>query len=231
MSPVLHLRALDACVIHVGDSEIGPDAELIFALLLHLALERGKRIPRERVSDLLWPGAAEDNARHCLRQTLYKVRQLGVPVESTASHLHLAADAVTRDFDILFTSAAYDDGGDTLPDFSEFLPGYAPRLSEGFSEWLDQQRTYVQAGLRRALLAAIHVGRSRGNWVETEALARRCLALDPLNEEATLALAEAAALSGAKAEALRILDHYMSELGPGATQIRLPAAILRKRIQ
>jgi len=66
-----------------------------------------------------------------------------------------------------------------------------------------------------------------------ETLARKCLQLDPLNEEATLALAESTALTGSKRAALAILDGYMEELGGSGVasgDLRLPAAVLRKRI-
>ena len=55
-------------------------------------------------------------------------------------------------------------------------------------------------------------------------------AFDPLNEEATLALAEATALNGSKASAVAILDHFIAELNAGPRDIRIPASVLRRRI-
>ena len=51
-----------------------------------------------------------------------------------------------------------------------------------------------------------------------------------MNEEATLALAEAMAMDGSKARAIMIIDRYMNEVGPRAPQLHLPATMLRKRI-
>ena len=117
------LRTLDQCAVETDRARIGPEAELVFALLLLLSLERGKRVARTSVVELFWRGAGEENARHCLRQTLYKARQLGAPVESTAADLHLPVAAVQRDFDPLFAPAtwAVDDGVATP--IGDFLPG------------------------------------------------------------------------------------------------------------
>ena len=73
-------------------------------------------------------------------------------------------------------------------------------------------------------------GRREGRWSDVETAARLCLATDPLNEEATLALAEAIAMGGSKADALRLLDAYIWELGDREKTIGLPAKLLRRRI-
>src|SRR5699024_4806577 len=90
--------------------------------------------------------------------------------------------------------------------FGEFLAGYAPRFSAPFAAWVEEQRGVVHARLRRALLSLLADERRRGNWGLVETLARKCLLVDPLNEEATMALAEATALSGSKRAALQLLD-------------------------
>src|ERR671922_149334 len=82
----------------------------------------------------------------------------------------------------------------------------------------------------RVLVSAIAARKSRGEWAHVERLAHQCLTIDPLNEEATLALAEAAALHGGKVEAVGILDRYLREMGPCARELRLPAVALRRRI-
>ncbi|MFN2533516.1 MAG: AAA family ATPase, partial [Pyrinomonadaceae bacterium] len=50
------------------------------------------------------------------------------------------------------------------------------------------------------------------------------------NEEATLALAEAYAMRGGKLQAMEILDRYLSEVGNGPTDLRVPATVMRRRI-
>ncbi len=111
-----------------------------------------------------------------------------------------------------------------------FLPGYWPSFSERLQEWVERHRDLVTASARRVLVSAIATRKARAEWSEVERLAHRCLAIDPLNEDATLALAEAAALHGGKVEAIGILDRYLHEMGPTARELRLPAMALRRRI-
>jgi len=229
---IVRLRVLGESVIEVGGQRLGPEASALFGVLLYLALERGTHVPRCTLLELFWPGAGDRNARHCLRQTLYKLRQLGVELTATPSDVLLAPAEVSADFLDLSAGTPLQAARLCLTGgaLGEVLPGYAPPFASPFDEWLDRQRDEVRAIVRRALSAALVDGRSRHRWAEVEAVARQCLRLDPLNEEATLALAEATALTGSKVQALTMLDRYLLELGPGASEIRLPATVLRKRI-
>ncbi|HWW85478.1 MAG TPA: AAA family ATPase, partial [Vicinamibacterales bacterium] len=111
-----------------------------------------------------------------------------------------------------------------------FLPGYAPSISPAFERWLQELRGQVDLQIRGALLSAIAALRQNGRWVEIEAAATRCLEIDPLNEEATLCLAEARALGGNKLEAVRLIDRYKEDLSIHAASIQLPSSLLRERI-
>jgi hypothetical protein len=112
----------------------------------------------------------------------------------------------------------------------QFLRGYQPRISEEYARWLDIHRSQIELGIQRLFVGAMRSARSRGDWPTLERLALDCLRLDPLNEEATMARAEATAMRGSKAQALRILDNYMDALGDPKLQIGLPAKLLRTRI-
>ena len=201
-------------------------------------MERGRSVPKERLRALFWPSVPDANARHSLRQILYRVRRLGVDLTTTASTVVLNDSAVDADFDVLGRSLTPDgsivEGAAyaTLTVRGAFLDGYAPSFSEPFSAWVEEQRAIVHANLRRALVGAISVRRARGAWSEVDRLARIALALDPLNEEATLCLAEALALAGNKAEAVALLDTYIEEVGPtSAGRLDLAPSLLRRRIQ
>jgi DNA-binding SARP family transcriptional activator/predicted ATPase len=228
---MIRLRVLGGCGIEVGGGWIGPESERLFAALLYLAVERGKSVGRGAIIRLLWPGVADDNGRHNLRQILYKARRAGAPVECTQSHLYLPSEAVDADFAVPLSPEAVDAWARSgAAAAGDFLPGYTPTFSEPFAEWVEDQRGYVHSQLRRALTGAMLDRRARGDWAAVDTLARQVLRLDPLNEEGTLALAEATALGGGKARALSILDHYLAELGPAAADIRIPATVLRRRI-
>jgi len=233
MQHTVRLVTLGECAVEVGETRVGPEAEVIYAALLVLAFEAGRRIPRQELVQLLWPSAEDGRARHSLRQTLYRIRQLGVELESTALDVCLPASRVRADF-VELESGTPDGGVATLASVGDVLPSYAPSLSPAFTKRLERYRGTVHAHVRRRLLSALAESRKGARWDETEQLARRCLQLDPLNEAATLALAEATAMSGNKAQALAILDRYTSEVaaGTGAEQqlMRVQPAILRRRI-
>src|SRR5437764_14069953 len=84
--------------------------------------------------------------------------------------------------------------------------------------------------MTRIVLGIIARERVRSEWVEVERNATRLLRFQPYNEEATLALAEAYAMRGGKLQAMEILDRYLSEVGTGPTDLRVPATVMRRRI-
>ena len=225
---MVRLVTLGACAAEVGKTRIAPDAEMVFAALLVLACEAGRRIPRQELIQLLWPAADDAKARHCLRQTLYKLKQLGVELDAADEGVCLPLSAVRADY------LELESGDPALSSVGDFLPGYAPAHSLAFTARLERYRGAANGQLRRALLAALTAHRKAARWPEAESIARRCLQLDPLNEEATLALAEATALAGNKAQALAILDRYTAEVAGGDESVkelvRLQPAILRRRI-
>lgn len=232
---MIRLRLLGETVIDVDGTPVAPDSQVLFAALLVLALERGKRLARSTLYRLLWPDAGEESGRHNLRQVAYKLRQLGAPLDSTQNSLMLPASEVGGELVELLAGGGA--GGSAVAArlahgrrLGELLPGYAPTFSAAFADWVDEQRGLLHAQLRRALLAAMGASRHAGRWQEVEGIAREVLRFDALNEEATLALAEATALAGAKAEALDIIDRYVKEVGGKSAELRVPASVLRRRI-
>ncbi|MDQ4079991.1 MAG: hypothetical protein M3125_04465, partial [Gemmatimonadota bacterium] len=210
---MIRVRTLGQCTIQIDDVRVGPDAEIVFATLLLLTIEPGRRVTRGELLGMLWPDTPAPRASHRLRQTIYRLRTLGVDLDVEGSTLTIAATCVDSDVDMLLRLT----GNDSLERLADeiggpFLPGYVPTFSEPLREWVERQRDWVTAAARRVLVGAVAVRKSRAEWAEVERLAHRCLSIDPFNEEATLALAEAAALHGAKAEAFAILDKYLREM-------------------
>lgn len=226
--PRIELRTLGDCVVAAGDQRIGPQAPHAFALLVYLGFARGRVVPREELLPLIFPGTATRAALHNLRQLVYSLRNVyGIALETEPGGIVLPPDEVHADFaELLATGVLPPVEGDRLP--GEFLPGYWPKLSDEYARWLDAQRDTVNSALRRAYVTKIVDRRKVGRWDQVEQYARACLVVDPLNEEATLALAEALALTGAKVAALRLLDQY--ELDVGDRRLALPAKVLKRRI-
>lgn len=225
------VRALRACTVTVGRTGIKPDAAVLFALALYLAMRAGEHVTRGEVIALLWPDGEDTSRRHALRQLLYRLKRAGMPVGGDGDELSLQLENVDCDLARLLTEgwAASVSLAD-LPAPRDVLPGYEPAVAQPFHEWIDGVRTRAAAAIRHAALRHIQSARLEGRWADVNRVARLCIEADPLNEEANLALAESIAMSGSKAEALRMLDSYFIELGDHGKTVGLSTQLLRRRI-
>jgi hypothetical protein len=113
---------------------------------------------------------------------------------------------------------------------SQFLTDFNPELSRPFSEWLDELRNRIARRYAEAALRHLGVARREGRWSDVCDWSTRCLAVDPLNQDATYALAESTAMRGAKVEAVRILDEYSREIGVLDGKVGLSTKVLRQRV-
>jgi DNA-binding SARP family transcriptional activator/tetratricopeptide (TPR) repeat protein len=227
----VQLKAIGQSLIETDTEALGPGSKFGFALGLYFILERGKRIPRQSVVELLWPDVQnEQHARHRFRQSLLRLKQCGFPLVTDQSHVMLRREDADADFDQLISDGEASGTLSVDQKSFEFLPGYAPRFSDAFDFWLELHRSRVQTAIQRLFAQALHTARIRGDWPDVERLAIECLRVDALNEEATMARAEAAVMRGSKFQALGILDTYMDALGDKSASIGLPAKILRSRI-
>ncbi|MBA3833870.1 MAG: AAA family ATPase [Chthoniobacterales bacterium] len=194
-------------------------------------MEAGREVGRDELGRLLWPNVSDVQAQHGLRQALYKLRSYGAKITTQRSAVRLSPGSFATDFAELLTSqtpAAQEDLAEQIS--GTFLPGYRPQLSEAFATWVERQRDVVHSAVARTLMAGMQAKKRVSDWNRAERLATMCLSIDPLNEEATLTVAEAAALGGSKTKALSILNRYLEDIGEDAGEIKLPAVLLRRRI-
>jgi len=227
-SSMVFVRTLGAASIEAGGTHLTAVSVRKFALLLYLWGERGRSVTRATLHDLIFPDQTAQNARHSIRELIYKFRKFGARIASVGETVELAPDSVRADVsDVL---------GQERPSLDQlraaqggFLPGYAPTHSEAFTEWLEAFRGRTIADLNRVFVNELNRSRKLGDWSVAEAAAQAILALDPLHEEATLATAEMLAMGGAKAQAMRLLDKYQEEVGP-LPDLKIQAALLRRRI-
>lgn len=226
---MLILQTLGIAAIRVGTRTVLPTTARAFAVLLYLGVERDRRIPRSELQAFIFPGQSEHTASHGLRQLLYRLKGLGAPIEARPDSVLIPASAVQDDYTALHTNPAL--APETVRAVSDgILAGYVPTFSRPLSQWVEEQRTRIEGSVLRALVARLGTLRAAGHWRELEPIARTSLKLDPLNEEATLALAESLALNGQKAAAMHLLDTYLDEVAPFGKAVRLPASVLRMRI-
>ena len=221
------LRALGTAEIDTGVATLTPSQEIAFAAALYLILEGGKNVSRKRLASLLWPRVPEKARMHRLRQTILQLKKVGFVV--TADRNNLGCSLVDRSSDITELAGSDTDALTTQASL-EFLPGYGPSFSEPFQDWVDGQREETHARITSRLVTGLNSARTRGDWSACDRIARQCRKLDPLNESAVLAQAEASAMRGAKTQAIEILDRYLVDVGSENPNLKVSASVLRKRI-
>jgi DNA-binding SARP family transcriptional activator len=172
------LRALGAAEIQTQAAKLTPSQEIVFGAGLFLLLQPGNRASRERLARLLWPDIKDKPRDHRLRQTVLQLKKHGLPVEADRTMLRLPTNTVQSDIAKL--------GEGELANFAqldslEFLPGYNPRFSEPFRDWVDAKRDEVHAGATRLLLRAVEEKRLQGDWSAVERIAANFILLEPLN--------------------------------------------------
>jgi DNA-binding SARP family transcriptional activator len=225
----IQLQTLGASRVLLGEQALGMHNALLFLLVLRMAYTPGMAVARDTLVREFWPDQEESRQRGNLRQALYKLRTMGVRTALRGDVVHLDTAQVQRNFALAPSADRFDrDVTRGTEPYGSFLPGVTPPTAP-LQEWLDVTRETLHGAMRRVLVDVLRQRRERADWKGTQMVAAWLLQLDPLNEDATLALAECAALSGSKAEAVAILDRYLQELGPGAGDIRLPATLLRRR--
>ncbi len=228
---MIQVRGFGTAEVRVGEHRITPESEMLFALALFLAVTAGERVQRSRLLELFWPESSDGSRRHALRQLLYRLRRTGFAVELDGDEVLIEASEVDSDIQrALHASWPDAAASEDVVAAARVLPGFEPPNSELFREWLDELKSRIQSQYRRAILRQIASSRQSGRWQEVDEWARRCLEVDPLNEEATLARAEAVAMTGSKSQALEIIDAYLLELGDRDRVIGLPAKVLRRRV-
>ena len=221
------LRALGTAEIDTGVATLTPSQEIAFAAALYLILERGRNVSRKRLASLLWPRVPEKARMHRLRQTILQLKKVGFIVTADRNNLGCSLTDPSTDITDL---AGIDTAALAAHAALEFLPGYSPAFSDAFRDWVDGQREETHAQITSRLVTGLNSARTRGDWSACDRFARQCRKLDPLNESAVLAQAEASAMRGAKTQAIEILDRYLVDVGSENPNLKVSASVLRRRI-
>ncbi len=150
---MIHLQSLGQCLISIGATRLAPNARMLFASALFVAVEGRRKIERSRFTETLWPELPESNGTHAMRRMCYRLRSCGMPIEASGARLVLPDGAVSTDFDDLLGDPADVSPEELLTRIpGGFLPGYMPRVSDPFTTWVEEQRAQVNAALRRQLV-------------------------------------------------------------------------------
>ena len=98
VSSRIAVQTLGTVAIDIGERRIGPSSGRLFALVLYLALRRGHQIPRRVAQELLFSAVPDGRAAHSLRQLVYRLRQIGAPIEGDDDQLWVPLERVSVDW-------------------------------------------------------------------------------------------------------------------------------------
>ena len=218
----LVIRTLGTPSVEYQGSAIKVDTRKAIALIVYLAVERQPR-SRDSIAALLWPEQEQFRSRAALRRTLSVLHKaldgqyLAIERERIAlagpeapwvdalefrrllalrrTHDHAEKEVCPACRELLRQAVAlYGD---------DFLAGFALRDSVTFEEWQFGQRQALRDELATALAALTRCDILVGALNEAIPVARRWLALDPLNEQAHRFLMRLYGWTGQRAAAIR----------------------------
>ncbi|RPI24995.1 MAG: tetratricopeptide repeat protein, partial [Chloroflexota bacterium] len=216
--PRLILRLLGAPQIELNEQAIATDRRKAIALLAYLAVT-GSRHSRETLAALFWPDYDQSQAFAYLRRTVWELNHaLGEGwIESDRDTVGLTNGSewqldVSRFLELTNQwKAAVNGSGDAIDLLSEavsmyrgdFLAGFTLRDSPDFDEWQVFQSENLRRRFGEALETLAGGYRERGDLDSAIDVARRWLALDPLNEPAHRELMRLYIKAGQRSAALR----------------------------
>ena len=152
--PHIFVQTLGIVAIDIGERRIGPSSGRPFAFLLYLASRRGHASARRVIQELLFPEAESGKAAHSVRQLLYRLRQLGAPIEADADQICVPATLVSVDWWNLLDERQLAVA--ELEQLSHGLfPGYSPDVSESYREWFEAERADITLRLSRTLTSQL----------------------------------------------------------------------------
>lgn len=217
----LSIRVLGDVEVEIDGARIEVDTRKAVALLIYLAVT-GTSSSRDQLSTLLWGDLPPEKARAALRRTLCvlkksldgrwlsidgdRVRISGddVSLDSAdrdrtlalrANHGHEPNTVCCECLDILHSVAGLSRG--------EFMAGFSLRDSPAFDDWHLTQADISRRtdGVVLGLLADAHA--ARGDFTQAAAVARRRVALSPLDEAGHRQVMTMSVWAGDRAAALR----------------------------
>ncbi len=204
----LQLQLLGPARLLLSDKVIHVGSRKALALLALLALDNGAT--RERLTELLWPEAPVAAGRRNLRREVFRLRQLGVPIEEVADCALALGGALAVDaLQLLRQALPSDDTGMAM----EGLDGVG---SAEFDAWLQHWRERLSQRQAVLLASAAERAENQGDLALALTLSTRLWAADVCNEPSALQVMRLHAALGQRSAALqayrRLADALRHEL-------------------
>lgn len=185
--------------------------------LAFTALQR-HAVTRSQIAGTLWPETTEERARANLRTSIWRVKEVGVPILATTRDQIALSDCVKVDLHEMNTAALALESGSPDGDYPgierllshELLPGW-------YDEWVTVDRERSRNMQLQALETLAEKRRLSGQLAESENALLAAVGLEPLKESNQLKLIQVIAGQGNRGQALRRYEAYrsllMDELG------------------
>lgn len=210
------------------------------ALLVYLALRRGRPVLRDTLATLLWGDRMEAQGRASLRQALTAIRQTAGDALTTGHDgVALAPDAVEVDalrFEHLAGSARAEDLAAAAALYrGDLLSGFDPHAA-AFDDWLTPERERLRGLAVEALTRLLADRLTAATPAEAVEAANRLLAIEPAHEPTHRALMRLYARQERWQAALRQYETCRAALAraldvaPDAETERLRADLLLRRV-
>ena len=232
-----HLRCIGYPVLYSPTGE--PErfrTKKHLALLTYLAIESRHTHRRDRLAELLWPGAPLAEARHSLATGLSILRPRVGPgvIESTRDHVKLSPGRIVVDVEQLFAADLRNSLSTNEVQIAGFLEGFEIPDSREFAIWKDRIHARLLPKLTNVFILMVDCYRRHGDIRQIEHIANRMLLLDELCEDAVRAKMEVLALAGDRLAALRLYEEWRQRVDEELSarpseQLTRIAAQLRKR--
>jgi DNA-binding SARP family transcriptional activator/tetratricopeptide (TPR) repeat protein len=215
MSQPFTFRCLGRPVLIAPDgTEVRLKVRKHLALLAYLALEPRQPWRRDTLTDLLWPRAPLEDARHSLATGVSMLRTILGPraIETGRDKVRFATgDLVT---DLARLEAGHILGDEFTPplELGDLLQDLHVPDAPPFDHWKDRLRARWRPTIQAALVALLDRARRVGDWRELDRLADRLFELEDLSEQGMRAKMEAAALAGDRVGALKLYEQWQVRL-------------------
>lgn len=215
---MLQVRLLGQFDVRVDSKRVVISSRAGQSLLAYLLLTAGISHRRERLAGLFWPDTSDENARHSLRQELWRVRKVLSRFDPTTEYILAEELTVTfnpqadywLDVAQLDRSVATDD---PLADLSNQLALYRGELLPGFyDEWIVYEREHVQVLFEDKMKHLLELLCQEQRWANVLEWAERWITTGQTPEPAYRALMAAYAASGDRSKVTATFERCQAAL-------------------
>lgn len=190
-------------------------------MLVYLAMQSQRAVPRDVLATLFWPDETDSVARTNLRQTFYQLRK-ALQDKNNAERPFLLINRQTAQFnpqsDYILDAQSFHEAlkeGDIATAVTHYhgdlLPGFTCD-SLAFEAWLRLERERLHRQGMEALTQLAQEQLRQGAFAEALAAAQRQLAMEPWREAAHRQVMQALALVGDRSAALTQFDRCFEAL-------------------